>query len=471
MNKKLLIIIILVIFLFAAYYFLNEGKLGTSNLPSFSILDEASKNCLNNGGTVQKKQRGDGKEYNVCLFEDNRQCEVESLLKGDCPVGGFKITGYITEAAIYCAILGGKYENVTMKDGTENGDCSFFSGNVCNVWDLYNGKCEKGEINTITYENQEFNFSLRLPSSWKEKYQIKREEGENGIRYISFNYGDANLFKVSITPYSFWADKTKKEGEYLGRNNTDVFAFIYSLDPVRSDRQWGDEYLKMATRSEDIKNTFKITKPYVFLDKQTENGKNYAIETMYPVVGGVEGGQVNMAISDFVNNITSSFKEMVGKADAWNGENSLKIFYEPYEINDNFISIRFEVSEYTGGAYPVSSSKGFNYDLKNNKLISLSDLLDSNKNYLNALSSKAIKYLSQINSDNGFGDEELIKSGAGPKIENFEIFTFNKNRIVFYFNPDQVAVYSAGRQDVIFPFSSIKDILRSDAVANYGLTN
>ncbi len=35
----------------------------------------------------------------------------------------------------------------------------------------------------------------------------------------------------------------------------------------------------------------------------------------------------------------------------------------------------------------------------------------------------------------------------------------------------QVAVYVAGRQDVIFPFSSIKDILRSDAVSNYELSD
>jgi putative hemolysin len=461
-------LIILVIIFFCFY---GSDKFKTFSVPGLSILDSASKNCTDNGGTIQIKQRGDGKEYKVCFFEDNRQCEADSLLNGDCPVGGLKVTGYITGAATYCAILGGKYEITGMDNNAENGNCSFFNGNVCNVWDLYNGKCEKGASNAITYENEEFNFSLKIPGDWKDKYQVKREDGENGIRYIFFDYSDANLFKIAVVPYSFWEKQETKEGEYIGRNNADVFAFVYSSDPLRSDKQWGEEYLKMVSRAGDIKNTFKITKPYIFLEKQTENGKNYTIETMYPYVGAIENGQVNIEISNFVDNIVTFFKEMVGKADAWDGDNSLKIFYEPYEINSEFVSIRFEVSEYTGGAHPNTYSKSFNYDFKNNKIINLSDIFDVNKDYLNNLSNKTIQYLLKTNNESGLSDEETIRAGAGPKEENFKTFTFSKNTIVFYFNPNQVAVYVAGRQDVIFPLSPLKDILRSDAVSNYQLND
>ncbi len=421
------------------------------NIPGINILDSASKHCTDNKGTIQTKQRGDGKEYKVCTFEENRQCEAESLLKGDCPIGGLKITGYITDAAIYCAISGGKYEVTGMENNNENGNCSFFNGNVCNVWDLYNGKCEKGIINPIVYQNDEFNFSLNLPRDWENKYAVKTQTGENGIRQISFNYGEANLFKISVVPYSFWESQDKKEGEYLGRNNSDVFAFIYSKDPLRSDKQWGEEYLKMIARAESIKNTFKITKPYIFLEKKTEEGKNYTIETMYPSVGAVSNGEVNIEISDFVNNIVNSFKEEVNKADAWDGDNYLKIFYEPYEINNNFISIRFEISEYNGGAHPNTYSKSFNYDLKNNKIINLSDILDSNKDYLNNISNKTIQYLIKANSGNGLTDEETIKEGAGPKAENFGTFTFSKKTIVFYFNANASSCLCCRKTRCYFP--------------------
>jgi hypothetical protein len=133
------------------------------------------------------------------------------------------------------------------------------------------------------------------------------------------------------------------------------------------------------------------------------------------------------------------------------------------------VSIRFEISEYTGGAHPDTYSKSFNYDLKNDKIINLSDIFDANKDYLNVISSKTVQYLLKVNDGNGLTDEESIKSGAGPQEDNFKTFTFNKNTIVFYFDANAVAVYVAGRQDVIFPLSSLKSILKDDAISNYGL--
>ena len=61
----------------------------------------------------------------MCYFEDNRQCEEWALLRGDCPVGGVKVTGYATPAARYCAITGGTY-TVTGKSGAvdEQGTCT-----------------------------------------------------------------------------------------------------------------------------------------------------------------------------------------------------------------------------------------------------------------------------------------------------------------------------------------------------------
>jgi len=464
MSKKLLIIFLAVIIIVIAISFFLCGKVKIPQIPGINY-SPTSKNCLDDGGTLQTKKRGDGKEYDVCIFEDNRQCETQSLLNNECPKGGLKITGYITDAAVYCAILGGKYDITGNTNEVEDGNCSFFSGKVCNVWDLYNGKCEKGVVNPIVYTNNDFNFSLKLPRDWENKYQVKEEAGENGIKYVVFNYGEVNLFKIAVVPFSLWEKENTHEGEYLDRNNADVFSFVYS----KGDKQSDEEYLTMISRIEDIKGTFKITKPYVFLEKNSESGANYTIEIMYPYVGAVENGQVNIEISNFVDGIISKFKEVVGKPDAWQGGNSLKVFYDPLEVNNDFVSIRFETSEYTGGANPGSVSYGFNYDLKRNKMILLSDLLDSSKNYINAISDRSIQYLLKANKDNQFSDENWIKEGAAPEEENFSVFTFDKEAIVFHFNEGSVAPYSSGRQEVVFPFSLLKDILRNDAVSGYGL--
>jgi len=73
------------------------------------MANPASENCVKQGGTVSIQTRGDGGQYGVCMFPDNLQCEEWAMLRGECPVGGIKVTGYVTPAAQYCAITGGTY--------------------------------------------------------------------------------------------------------------------------------------------------------------------------------------------------------------------------------------------------------------------------------------------------------------------------------------------------------------------------
>ena len=109
--------------------------------PSY-LANPASANCVKNGGKVVVEKRGDGGEYGMCLFEDNRQCEEWALFRGNCPVGGIKVTGYATPAGRYCAITGGEY-TVTANSNKENeqGACFFKNGVRCDVWEYYDGKC------------------------------------------------------------------------------------------------------------------------------------------------------------------------------------------------------------------------------------------------------------------------------------------------------------------------------------------
>jgi hypothetical protein len=109
---------------------------------SSQIANPASENCVKQGGTVSIQTRGDGGQYGVCLFEDNMQCEEWAMLRGDCPVGGIKVTGYVTPAAQYCAITGGTYA-VTGNPNTDNeqGTCTFKNGKTCDAWAYYNGTC------------------------------------------------------------------------------------------------------------------------------------------------------------------------------------------------------------------------------------------------------------------------------------------------------------------------------------------
>ncbi len=100
----------------------------------------ASANCIKMGGKLEIRTRGDGGQYGVCLFEDNRQCDEWALFRGECPVGGIKITGYTTPEQIYCVLQGGKTFAVEDESSSK---CIFPNGSSCLVLDFFNGRCDK----------------------------------------------------------------------------------------------------------------------------------------------------------------------------------------------------------------------------------------------------------------------------------------------------------------------------------------
>jgi putative hemolysin len=119
---------------------------------SSQMANPASSNCVKQGGSLVIQKRGDGGEYGVCFFEDNRQCEEWALMRGDCPVGGFKVTGFLTEAAQYCAITGGQYTPTTGNGTDEQGTCSFHNGKQCDAKEYFDGKCDP-KANASSYSD------------------------------------------------------------------------------------------------------------------------------------------------------------------------------------------------------------------------------------------------------------------------------------------------------------------------------
>lgn len=63
--------------------------------PASQLVNPASAHCSQQGGRHVVEHAPGGGEFGVCLFEDNRQCEEWALLRGHCPAGGLRVTGYV----------------------------------------------------------------------------------------------------------------------------------------------------------------------------------------------------------------------------------------------------------------------------------------------------------------------------------------------------------------------------------------
>jgi putative hemolysin len=114
--------------------------------PSTGMANPTSENCVKLGVKLVMEERGEMGDFGVCYFEDNRQCEEWDPFRGECPVGGLKVTGYIAEAARFCAITGGEYATIGNSGAdNEQGACTFKTGMSCDGLECYNGKCGPNE--------------------------------------------------------------------------------------------------------------------------------------------------------------------------------------------------------------------------------------------------------------------------------------------------------------------------------------
>lgn len=111
----------------------------SNNQTTTGLANPASTNCVAKGGQTVIQKRPDGAEYGLCMFEDNRACEEWALMRGDCPVGGMRTTGFDTVAQKFCAWSGGQ------TFAQPNAVCTFKDGSTCDDEAFYEGKCLAGE--------------------------------------------------------------------------------------------------------------------------------------------------------------------------------------------------------------------------------------------------------------------------------------------------------------------------------------
>lgn len=170
---------------------------------------------------------------------------------------------------------------------------------------------------------------------------------------------------------------------------------------------------------------------------------------------------ISFVDQDIDNFITDSFKEFeqdVFKSEILNGvKYSFDITFVPYLINSNFVSIRFTVSTYLGGAHGIHQIFTKNYDIKSKKEINLASFF-KNDEYLKYISEKAV---AQFVSDE-ISNESWIKEGAGPKYDNFKNFNFSEdgNNLIFHFSHYQVAPYYKGIISFSVPIAELKEFMK-----------
>ena len=201
----------------------------------------------------------------------------------------------------------------------------------------------------------------------------------------------------------------------------------------------------------------------IIQDKQiTDNTKPFVIKISYPQIAGLDDFNqkakaiVDKEITDFKTNSLAN-DEAVKQNDPsgyaeFPREYELDISYDQGEIDNNIVSVVFNVYSFEGGAHGSSYFVPLNYNPKLKTEIKLADLFINQKDYLQKISTFCVADLTnQITKYLGNTDGTWIQTGAGPTEENYHFFLINKGNLVFYFPQYQVAFGAAGDFKVTIP--------------------
>jgi hypothetical protein len=208
--------------------------------------------------------------------------------------------------------------------------------------------------------------------------------------------------------------------------------------------------------------------------KEANKEKRYTIDAEYPQIEGdarFDGfnrearSLVTKDVAAFKAGQTSEEANTGAETPAETGDSTLGIGYEIRLATDDLISVEFSEGTYeAGAAHGNSATTVLNYDVRNGKKLALADLFNPKANYLSVLSTYCIKDLrdrAQRDKD-AMIDEEMMKTGAAPRADNYQACAMTKKGLWVTFDPYQVAAYAAGPQYVLVPYSALKDIMKPD---------
>jgi hypothetical protein len=327
-------------------------------------------------------------------------------------------------------------------------ETKYFQGSIGTSLDLQMKLIKTGEQLNGSYYYQHIGTRINLRGTLDKDGNITLEEFESSGKQTGLFKG---LWQVSkndglITIAGNWS---KPPGDKAADKKT---AFSIHEEPI---------YL---TGDADV-----ITKQI----KESNKKLVYEINASYPQITGAGNPnfeKFNQAVRASVLKAVTEFKKNMAatpdqeRPPEGSMHSDLTIDYEIALAQDDLVSVLLAVSSYyQGAAHPLSNAQVVNFDLKNGKVLQLSDLFKPGAKYLAALSTYSVADLKKQSKDKqGMLDDTSINSGAAPTAKNYRSWTIRRNGIGIEFDPYQVGSYAAGAQSVVVPYSNLKDLIKAD---------
>ena len=175
------------------------------------------------------------------------------------------------------------------------------------------------------------------------------------------------------------------------------------------------------------------------------------------VSGGVGAGLFNQTVDDIIQRERKQLLDQAAENEAWRSVNlpavasELNVSHFVWYNHDGLASVMFVISTYmAGAAHPNVYTQVINLQAAGSpRLLSLDDLFIPQSGYLERLSDYCA---GELNSR----DALMFRGGVAPVMENFRNWLLDPRGVVILFDPDQVAPFALGIQEVLVPYPALQ---------------
>ena len=168
----------------------------------------------------------------------------------------------------------------------------------------------------------------------------------------------------------------------------------------------------------------------------------YKIDVAYPVFGIP---QIDSHTKSIVQKAVMDFKNNPPNPTPVAAKNEMIGMYGDVYSDEDIISAKMEIYQFTGGAHGGTVTYGLSFDQKAGTLLTLDDALTLTGMSLGQISEAAKKQLTMR-----FGMVQFPE-GAAPTPENYSTFIVSKDAVTFIFQQYQVEAYAYGMPEISIP--------------------
>jgi hypothetical protein len=218
-----------------------------------------------------------------------------------------------------------------------------------------------------------------------------------------------------------------------------IFGFVVALVVLGGAVYFLFPYLRTAQAPVEVMEGSEAKLTTATVQEETDT---YLIDIQYPQFGIPS---IDADIKGKIDASVAEFKAIPpnppGSATL---QNEFTGTFEDVYMGPDVVSIKLILSQYTGGAHPMTIVSGLNYDRATGRQLLQQDAFAMLGLSAEEISAKATAELKAKLGDN------MFEEGANSNPENFSSFVISEDSVTFIFQPYQVAAYAAGVQEISF---------------------